>query len=114
MARLKPNMLEIDGEVRPIDNLPKKGLQEGPFVFERHGVYYLTYPHVANKIERLEYATSTSPLGPFQRGGVILDESVSGCWPVHQSTTAYLVHWYRVYHAPDLAPDFHKRRPIGP
>ncbi len=40
-------------------------LIEGPFVFERNGIYYLTYPHVANKTERLEYATGNNPLGPF-------------------------------------------------
>ena len=38
-----------------------------------------------NKIERLEYATSTSPMGPFKPAGVILDESESGCWTVHHS-----------------------------
>lgn len=38
-----------------------------------------------NKIERLEYATSTHPLGPYQPAGVILDESPDGCWTVHQS-----------------------------
>ena len=32
-------------------------------MFERKGIYYLTYPHVQNKIERLEYATSAHPSG---------------------------------------------------
>ena len=77
---MQPNMVEIEGEPQRIDNLPKKGLQEGPFAFERNGIYYLTYPHVENKIERLEYATSTSPMGPFKWAGVLLDESASGCW----------------------------------
>lgn len=112
MARLKPNMLEIDGEPTPIDNLPKKGLQEGPFVFERQNVYYLTYPHVADKIERLEYATSDSPLGPFKWGGVLLDESESGCWTVHQSLVEYQGQWYLFYHDRDLSPSFDKRRAI--
>lgn len=112
MAKLKPNMLEIEGEPRPIDNLPKKGLQEGPFVFERKGVYYLTYPHVANKIERLEYATSASPMGPFKWAGVILDESASGCWTVHQSIAEYQGQWYLFYHDRDLSPSFDKRRSI--
>jgi hypothetical protein len=112
MARLKPDMLGIDGEPRPIDNLPKKGLQEGPFVFERKGTYYLTYPHVANKIERLEYATSDSPLGPFKWGGVMLDESGSGCWTVHQSLVEYQGQWYLFYHDRDLSPSFDKRRAI--
>ena len=112
MAKLKPNMLEIDGEPRPIDNLPKKGLQEGPFVFERKGVYYLTYPHVANKIERLEYATSASPMGPFKWAGVFLDESESGCWTSHHSFVEYQGQWYLFYHDRDLSPDFDKRRAI--
>jgi hypothetical protein len=112
MAKLKPDMLEIDGEVKPIDNLPKKGLQEGPFVFERKGVYYLTYPHVANKIERLEYATSSSPMGPFKWAGVLLDESASGCWTDHQSVAEYQGQWYLFYHDRDLSPAFDKRRAI--
>jgi hypothetical protein len=112
VAKLKPNMTEIEGEPTVLDYLPKKGLQEGPFVFERAGTYYLTYPHVANKIERLEYATSTSPMGPFKWAGVILDESSSGCWTVHHSILEYQGQWYLFYHDRDLSPDFDKRRSI--
>jgi arabinoxylan arabinofuranohydrolase len=111
-AKLKPDMTEIEGEPQAIDNLPKKGLQEGPFVFERNGTYYLTYPHVANKIERLEYATSSSPLGPFKWAGVILDESASGCWTVHHSILEYKGQWYLFYHDRDLSPSFDKHRSI--
>jgi hypothetical protein len=112
VVKLKPSMVEIDGEPKVIDNLPKKGLQEGPFAFERNGIYYLTYPHVANKIERLEYATSTSPLGPFTWGGVIFDESASGCWTVHHSILDYKGQWYLFYHDRDLSPSFDKNRSI--
>lgn len=89
VAKLKPNMTEIEGEPTVLDYLPKKDLQESPFAFERNGTYYLTYPHVTNKIERLEYATSTSPMGSFKWAGVILDESASGCWTVHHSILEY-------------------------
>ena len=111
-AKLKPNMLEIEGEPIVFDKLPKKGLQEGPFVFERNGLYYLTYPHVENKIERLEYATSTSPLGPYTWAGVILDESTSGCWTVHHSIVDFQGQSYLFYHDRDLSPSFDKRRSI--
>jgi len=84
-AKLKENMLELDGPAKVIDNLPAKGLLEGPFVFERNGIYYLTYPHVENKTERIEYSMGDHPLGPFKPAGVILDESSSGCWTVHHS-----------------------------
>ena len=112
VARLKPNMLEIEGEPAVFDYLPKKGLQEGPFAFERNGTYYLTYPHVANKTERLEYATSTSPMGPFKHAGVILDESLSGCWTVHHSILDYQGKSYLFYHDKDLSPAFDKNRAI--
>jgi hypothetical protein len=112
MAKLKPNMLEIDGEIRLLDYLPRKGLQEGPFMLQRKGVYYLTYPHVANKIERLEYATSTSPLGPFEWKGVLLDESASGCWTSHHSIVEFKGQWYLFYHDRDLSPANDKRRSI--
>jgi hypothetical protein len=110
VVKLQPDMLRIDGEPRVIDEVPKKGLQEGPFVFERAGTYYLTYPHVANKIERLEYATGTSPMGPYKHAGVILDESESGCWTVHHSMLEYQGQWYLFYHDRDLSPSFDKRR----
>jgi hypothetical protein len=110
VAKLKPNMLEIDGEPQVFDYLPKQGLQEGPFVFERNGIYYLTYPHVQNKTERLEYAISTSPMGPFKWAGVIFDESASGCWTVHHSIVEYRGQWYLFYHDNDLSPRFDKNR----
>ncbi len=112
VAKLKPNMMELDGEPRHVDNLPEKGLIEGPFAFERNGTYYLTYPHVENKIERLEYATSKSPMGPYRQAGVILDESASGCWTVHHSILDYKGQWYLFYHDRDLSPAFDKNRSI--
>jgi hypothetical protein len=110
VVKLKPNMREIDGQPQVIDNLPKKGLLEGPFVFERNGTYYLTYPHEETKTERLEYATSSSPMGPFKQAGVILDESASGCWTVHHSLIFFKDQWYLFYHDRDLSPTFDKNR----
>jgi beta-xylosidase len=112
VAKLKDNMLELASEPQVIDNLPTKGLLEGPFVFERNGTYYLTYPHVENKTERLEYAISKSPMGPFQPAGVIMDESASGCWTNHQSIVEYKGQWYLFYHDKDLSPGFDKNRSV--
>ena len=83
-AKLKDNMLELASEPKVIEGLPEQGLKEGPFMFERNGIYYLTYPHVQNKTERLEYAISDNPMGPFKITGVIMDESPE-CWTNHQS-----------------------------
>jgi hypothetical protein len=112
VAKLKDNMLELDSQPQVVANLPTVGLIEGPFPFERNGTYYLTYPHVQNKIERLEYATSSSPMGPYKQAGVILDEAASGCWTVHQSIVQYKGQWYLFYHDKDLSPDFDKNRSI--
>jgi hypothetical protein len=110
VARLKDNMTEVDSVPQTIANLPTKGLIEGPFAFELNGKYYLTYPHVENKIERLEYAMSDSPVGPYKPVGVIMDESESGCWTNHQSIVKFKGQWYLFYHDMDLSPRFDKNR----
>jgi Glycosyl hydrolases family 43/Carbohydrate binding module (family 6) len=111
IAKLKENMLELDSPPQVIE-LPKVGLIEGPFMFARNGTYYLTYPHVQNKTERLEYATGSSPMGPFKWAGVIMDESPTGCWTNHHSIIEYKGHWYLFYHHNDLSPKFDKNRSI--
>ncbi|HLP37556.1 family 43 glycosylhydrolase [Lacibacter sp.] len=111
-AKLKANMLELDSEVFTLGELPTKGLKEGPFVFERNGIYYMTYPHVENKIERLEYAIGTNPLGPFKIVGAIMDESPSGCWTNHHSIVQFKNQWYLFYHDKDYSPKFDKARSI--
>ncbi|WP_207427818.1 family 43 glycosylhydrolase [Pedobacter sp. SYSU D00535] len=111
-ARLKENMLELASEPFILGELPTKGLKEGPYVFERKGIYYMTYPHVENKIERLEYAIGDNPLGPFKYAGVIMDESPTGCWTNHHSVINFKNQWYLFYHHNDLSPDFDKNRSI--
>lgn len=112
VAKLKENMLELDSEPMIIPNLPDKGLKEGPWVFERNGIYYLTFPHVENNVERLEYAIGDNPMGPFKMTGVIMDESPTGCWTNHHSIVEYQNQWYLFYHHNDYSPDFDKNRSV--
>ena len=109
VAKLKENMLELESEPLIIDNLPEKGLKEGPYMFERYGIYYLTYPHVEDSTERLEYAIADNPLGPFKVTGVIMDQRLD-CWTNHQSIIEYNNQWYLLYHFNDLSPKFDKNR----
>jgi len=109
-AKLKDNMLELATEPVVIGDLPTKGLVEGPYLFERNGIYYMTYPHVQNKTERLEYAISNNPMGPFKVTGVIMDESPTGCWTNHHSFIEYNGQWYLFYHHNDYSPKFDKNR----
>ncbi|NJK96976.1 MAG: family 43 glycosylhydrolase [Bacteroidales bacterium] len=112
IARLKENMVELDSEPEIIANLPEKGLKEGSWLFERNGIYYLTFPHVENKTERLEYAIGNSPVGPFKMAGVIMDESPSGCWTNHHSFIHLNNQWYLFYHHNDYSPKFDKNRSV--
>jgi hypothetical protein len=111
-AKLKDNMLELASEPKVIADLPAQGLIEGPFLFERKGLYYMTYPHVQNKIERLEYAIADNPMGPFKVAGVLMDESPTGCWTIHQSVIEFKNQWYLFYHNNDLSPKFDKNRSV--
>jgi len=110
VAKLKENMLELASDPQVVEGLPEVGLKEGPFLFEQNGIYYMTYPHVQNKTERLEYATGDNPMGPFKITGVIMDESPTGCWTNHQSITKFKDQWYLFYHHNDLSPKFDKNR----
>ena len=111
VAKLKENMLELASEPKIIEGLPEKGLKEGPFVFERDGIYYLTYPHVQDSTERLEYAISDNPMGPFKVTGVLMDE-IPGCWTNQSSVIKYKDQWYLFYHYNDLSPHFDKSRSV--
>ena len=111
VAKLKDNMLELEGEPQVIQGLPEKGLKEGPYVFERNNKYYLTYPHVQDTTERLEYAIGESPMGPFKVGGVLMDES-HDCWTNQQSVVEFKNQWYLFYHRNDLSPHFDKNRSV--
>lgn len=115
VAKLKDNMLELATEPKSmqIDGLPKpSGFKEGPYLFERNGIYYLTFPYVRNKTEELVYCTGDNPMGPFTYKGVIMDESPTGCWTNHQSMVEFKGQWYLFYHHNDLSPNFDKNRSI--
>ncbi|MDR0693830.1 MAG: family 43 glycosylhydrolase, partial [Prevotellaceae bacterium] len=113
-AKLKDNMTELDGMPVVIAELPAgdKGLKEGPFVFERNGIYYFTFPWVKNNTtELLAYAMGDNPLGPFTMvEDAIMDESPTGCWTNHHSIIEYNGQWYLFYHHNDLSPKFDKNR----
>ena len=111
MARLKDNMMELDSKPEPVKNLPD-GFKEGPFVFERKGKYYYTFPWVRDSTETLAYAMGDSPMGPFEFKGVIMEESPTACWTNHHSIVEYKGQWYLFYHHNDYSPDFDKLRSV--
>jgi hypothetical protein len=111
MAKLKNNMKELASEPKKIERLPA-GMKEGPFLFERNGIYYLTFPYVIDSTETLAYAIGDNPMGPFKYMGVIMDQSPVACWTNQQSIIEYKGQWYLFYHHNDLSPDFDKNRSV--
>ena len=113
VAKLKDNLLELDGKPERITTLPE-GFKEGPFAFERNGKYYLTYPWVRKEkgTETLAYAMSDNPMGPYEYKGLIMEESATGCWTNHHSIVDYNGQWYLFYHHNDYSPSFDKNRSI--
>lgn len=111
MAKLKDNMTELASDPIPVSELPD-GFKEGPFVFERKGKYYFTFPWVKDKTEKLAYCMGDSPMGPFEFKGIIMDESPTDCWTNHHSIVEYQGQWYLFYHHNDYSPDFDKNRSV--
>ena len=99
-VKLKPNMMEPDGEFVPMEGL--ENFHEGPFVFKRKGIYYMIYPdhhgHSEGKLygNQMLYATSDNPLGPWKYRGVILDPT--GIETSHGSVVEFKGKWYLFYH----------------
>lgn len=109
MAKLKENMVEIASEPVAVTGMPE-GFKEGPFVFERKGIYYFTFPWVKETTETLAYAMGDNPMGPFEFKGIIMDESPTECWTNHHSIVEYGEQWYLFYHHNDYSPAFDKNR----
>lgn len=79
IAKLKPNMVEIDGEIKEIT--PEgSNFTEAPWIHYANGLYYLTF--ACEWPEKLGYATSENPDGPYVFHGVFSD-TVAGSETTH-------------------------------
>ncbi len=104
MAKLKPNMIEIDSATIKYNVVTQKEhfFHEASYMIKRNGIYYFIYTHMgrADRATSLGYATSKSPMGPFKYGGVIIDtdHSDTATWNNHGSLVEFNKQWYVVYH----------------
>lgn len=86
------------------------------------GIYYLTHALQDGPAEALAYATSNSPLGPFEYRGKIMDiipptdgvsdPSLPYCWTNHHSIVEFRGQWYLFYHHNDYSPREDKLRSV--
>ncbi|MDR1784097.1 MAG: glycoside hydrolase N-terminal domain-containing protein [Dysgonamonadaceae bacterium] len=98
-GKLKDNMVELDGPLQDMTGLDD--FHEAAWVFKRNGIYYLMYADNARGHNRLQYATSDNPLGPWKSRGVILDAVSSDT--SHGSIVEYKGQWYLFYHTCDIS-----------
>lgn len=96
-GKLKDNMMEIDGAMQPMTGLTD--FHEAAWVHKRDGIYYLSYSdnyNADNKGNRMRYAVSNNPLGPWTYKGVYIDQT--GSATDHGSIVEYKGQWYAFYH----------------
>lgn len=82
-----------------------KNYLEGPYMFKRKGVYYLTYSNDNWQTPEynLQYATAEHPLGPYTWKGRFLEKDANHVGPGHHSILKIpgRDQWYIVYHRYD-------------
>ncbi len=105
VARLNDDMTSVgllpDGS--SYQEITPSGYVEGPLMFKRQGVYYLMWSEGGwtGPDYRVSYAMADSPLGPFNRKGVILSQDASiGTGSGHNTVVNVpgTDEWYIFYH----------------
>lgn len=97
IAKLKPNMIEIDG---PITEITQPHFEEGPWLHKRGNLYYLTYASLDRKThtdERVSYSTAPSIQGPWTYRGE-LTGSGKYSFTIHPGIAEFRGNWYIFLH----------------
>ncbi|RYD67707.1 MAG: glycoside hydrolase [Sphingomonadales bacterium] len=97
IAKLKPNMIEIDG---PITEITPPHFEEGPWLHKRGDLYYLTYASLdraTHRDERVSYSTAPSIKGPWTYRGELTD-SGKYSFTIHPGIAQFKGNWYLFLH----------------
>lgn len=99
-VKLKDNMIELDGPIHTIDNLPH--FTEAPWIHKHGDWYYLSYAYQFP--EKTAYAMSKSITGPWEFKG-ILNELAGNCNTNHQAIIEFKGRHYFIYHNGGIQPN---------
>jgi len=99
-AKLKDNMIELDGEIHAITDLPN--FTEAPWIHKKGDWYYLTYAY--GFPEKTAYAMSKSIEGPWKYKG-ILNEIAGNSNTNHQAIIEFKGTPYFIYHTGGIHPN---------
>lgn len=93
VVEMADDMRSIQGDFIKMDMGGYEPKMEGPWVFKRDDLYYFTMPE-GNRV--LTYYTATSPKGPWQYRGVIMEQEHQS--NNHHSIVQYQGQWLLFYH----------------
>jgi arabinoxylan arabinofuranohydrolase len=102
IARLKPNMIELDG---PITEITPPFFEEGPWLHKKGKTYYLTYASLDRRTQRDEhvsYATAPAITGPWTPRG-LLTGSGRYSFTIHPGIAEFKGRSYLFLHNADMA-----------
>ena len=99
-AKLKDNMIELDGEIHAITDLPN--FTEAPWIHKKGDWYYMTYAY--GFPEKTAYAMSKSIEGPWEYKG-ILNELAGNSNTNHQAVIEFKGTPYFIYHTGGIHPN---------
>lgn len=118
-AQLSPDCSRIlpETEDRNLINEAAHGFHEGSSLRKLGDLYYLVYADISRgRPTCLGYATAASPLGPFEKRGIIVDNT--GCdpetWNNHGSIEKVGDRFYVFYHRSTQGTRFNRRLCIEP
>ena len=102
-ARLRDNMYELDMSTFTDNILTEQqhGFHEGSSLRKIGGRYYIVYTDISRgRATCLSYAVSDSPLGPYKKGGVIVDNIYCDpcTWNDHGSIESFKGRTFVFYH----------------
>lgn len=90
---LNEDMISYSGNPTTV-NL--QGFTEGPWLYKRESLYYLVYAGMGGNTEKISYATSNSPKGPWTIRGDIM--APGRTYTNHAGIVDYKGHSYFFYH----------------
>jgi arabinoxylan arabinofuranohydrolase len=101
-GKLKENMIEVDGGMHHMEGL--EDFHEATWMHKYKGKYYLSYSdnhdeHDNDGVKgdnRMRYAISDNPLGPFKYMGIFMEPTDS--YTNHGSIVEYKGQWFAFYH----------------
>jgi arabinoxylan arabinofuranohydrolase len=92
-VRLNEDMISYSGTPTAV---ALSGFTEGPWFYKRESLYYMVYAGMGGATEKVSYATSNSPTGPWNiRGDIMASGST---FTNHAGVVDYKGHSYFFYH----------------